>query len=180
MKDIFSSYSQIKYDQDGFSKQVANLTIGEIAKHRKIDSTVVVWHKEIKEGDTAISLSNDIYKSTEFYWVIMLVNDIVNPFSGWYLGSSALEAYVARKYNVPEDPRLAGWETREFRDALNRVHHFYDTEAERILDDLDFKNTLALYDVDPLSIGASIIPVTNYIHERDENENRRVLDIVSP
>lgn len=178
MKDFFSSFPTIKYSQDGFNKGACNLSIGEVLLHNKIDGTYVMWKKELIEGDTPVSVSDEVYKSTEFYWTILFVNNIIDPFTQWYMTQTELENYTAKKY---ADPALPDGREKRFK-AMDSLHHFEDASYNppRVLDPVDHKRTLEVYNVNPLAIGENIMPVSNLIYEKRLNETRKVIHIISP
>ena len=39
----------------------------------------------VKDGETPESISYDFYDTVEFYWTILLVNEIIDPYHDWAL-----------------------------------------------------------------------------------------------
>jgi hypothetical protein len=62
------------------------------------DNTSVYFLYDIKESDRPEIIADKIYGSTEYFWIILLLNDILNPFD-WYMSQITLQQYVDKKYN---------------------------------------------------------------------------------
>lgn len=165
MIDFFTKFPSIPYTVDGFTKSVANIVIGEIIVHRKIDSSYVLWKKDLLDGDSPVSVSDEIYKTTQYYWTLFYINNIVNPYTDWFMSQSELEAYTKKKY-----PDIYG------------LHHFIrvisDSKSE-IIDDVEFEVEKAKW-LAHIPQGLNIIPVTNIDYEKNKNDLKRSITVISP
>lgn len=56
---------------------------------------------DVKDGDTPESVSFQAYGTTDYHWVIMFMNDIIDPFHDWPMTDSELEQYVTNTYGDP-------------------------------------------------------------------------------
>lgn len=164
MIDFFSHFPAVAYDVDGFHKKAANIAIGEILVHNKIDTSYILWKRELFDGDTPVSVSDNVYGDTQFYWTILYINNIINPYTDWYMSQSEHELYVARKY---EDK--------------HGLHHFERRIGEEIaiVDDVEHAIELNKWK-NHLPQGLYIFPVTNLEYERALNDLRRTITIISP
>lgn len=52
----------------------------------------------VPETDRPDIFSHKLYNDSSLHWVLLNLNDIVNPFYGWVLSSSSFDNYVAEKY----------------------------------------------------------------------------------
>lgn len=165
MIDFFSGFPSVPYSQDGFYKEAANIAIGEVMVHNKIDSSYILWKKELFDDDTPVSVSDEVYHDTQYYWTILYVNNIINPYTDWYMSQSEHEDYVQRKYG--DKYALHHFERRELnKDPVN-------------LDDIETAYELAKWQShQPQSL--YIFPVTNLDYERNINDARRTITIISP
>ena len=59
--DFFTNFPTVVYEVDGYSKEVANIAIGEIVIKFKTDMSYVLWKKELFDGDSPVSVSQEIY-----------------------------------------------------------------------------------------------------------------------
>lgn len=64
----------------------------------KEESTFFINY-DMKDGDTPESISHRLYDSTSFFWVVLMVNDALNPYYDMPLDSISLENYVRKKYD---------------------------------------------------------------------------------
>ena len=171
MRDFFSNFAQVEYPIDGFSKQVANIAIGEITIKYKVDESLILWQKELLDEDNPISISNEVYGSTEFYWTILYINDVVNPYLDWFKGQGELEDYTNTKYPS----------------GKTGLHHFErvtpvygKSDKVRILDDVDHAASLAIYNTNPAGLPQYVFPVTNLQYERVKNQEKKTITVINP
>jgi hypothetical protein len=91
-KDFYQLYDETSLDV------ITNIT------HRfKFDDLVKTngssfYEYVISDGDTPEILANKIYDSSERHWIILLLNDIVDPVSQWPLSDRSLNLYIQSKY----------------------------------------------------------------------------------
>ena len=52
----------------------------------------------IKDGDTPEGLADKLYGDPEFHWVILLFNNITNPYHEWPLSTRKFESFIKKKY----------------------------------------------------------------------------------
>lgn len=166
MKDFFSNFPTVSYELDGIKNTVANIAIGEIVIRYKTDMSYVIWKHETMDDDTPVSISKQVYGTTEYYWTILYINNIVNPYTDWYMSQTELERYVDACYS----------------DGKNGLHHFERRISEndyRVLDDVDHAASLVKYQA-KLPLGEAIFPVTNLMYEKRLNDARKSIRIISP
>ena len=73
------------------------LTRVQISTQGKEDTTFFVNY-DMKDGDTPENISNRLYDSTEYFWVVLMVNDALNPYYDFPLDNNSLENYAKKKY----------------------------------------------------------------------------------
>ena len=52
----------------------------------------------IKDGERPEHIAERVYGDTGFHWLVLLVNNIIDPYHGWYKSGVVLEDYVQKKY----------------------------------------------------------------------------------
>jgi|15BtaG_2_1085339.scaffolds.fasta_scaffold03810_5 hypothetical protein len=52
----------------------------------------------IKDGETPESIAHDFYGDVGLYWVVLLLNDIINPYYDWPMDMNTLDDYISKKY----------------------------------------------------------------------------------
>lgn len=65
---------------------------------------------DVKEGETPERLADRIYGSTNYHWLILHVNEIIDPRYDWPLTTYQLEQYVGAKYGSANVQATHHWE----------------------------------------------------------------------
>jgi hypothetical protein len=66
------------------------------------DNVVLLEDYIVSDGETPEAVSNTIYGTPLYHWVLLLVNDIVDYRTEWPISNSQIPALVAWKYKVIE------------------------------------------------------------------------------
>lgn len=53
----------------------------------------------IKDGERPEHIASRVYGNADDHWLILLANDVLDPYHDWYKSSTAMEEYVNRKYS---------------------------------------------------------------------------------
>lgn len=53
---------------------------------------------DTQDGDTPESISHRLYDSSDFFWVVLLLNEALNPYYDMALDTISLENYIKKKY----------------------------------------------------------------------------------
>lgn len=166
MKDFFAYFPTTEYALDEHKKKVVDITVTAIVMRYKIDSSVVLWKKEVQDGDTPVSLSRDIYSDPAYYWTILYINNIINPYTDWYMTQTQLETYVKRKYGSDFD----------------KIKHleWYDSVKDEsiIMDDVD--RAIQEPKLGTIEFPHNARAVTNVAWERRLNMERKFIQVISP
>jgi len=73
------------------------LTRVQISTQGKEDSSFFVSY-DLKDGDRPENISDRLYDTPEYFWVVLLVNDALNPYYDLPLDIVSLENYAKKKY----------------------------------------------------------------------------------
>ena len=96
MPKYFETFPNRLYDIKGDG----NLTlVTDIFRRMKVrdgikDNMALMATYDVQNGDTPETLSYKHFGSTDYFWVICLMNDITDRFYDWPLSDSAFEEYV--------------------------------------------------------------------------------------
>lgn len=128
-----------------------------IVVSNEIKNNYVIYDEyDVKDGETPEVLSHKVYGSTEFHWVILLINEVIDPRYDWVLSSSALQDYVETKYGSAN---------------TSAIHHYVSSDGSGIVVDSDYTN--------PVN-GATAVAVSNFDYEASQNENKRRIRLLKP
>lgn len=106
----------------------------------------------IQEGERVEDISFKFYNTTQLHWVILLVNEIIDPMDDWCLSDSQLTMISKKKYA-----------------NLYDTHHY--------VNDAGFVVDTPPIGYDPV---AGPYPVSNIQCEIDLNEAKRTIKILKP
>lgn len=74
----------------------------------------------IIDGETPENVSQKFYKSTQWYWSILLLNNITDVNSQWPLPSAQLDEYIEAVYRTDQNkPRH--WETKQIKTSGGNI-----------------------------------------------------------
>jgi len=149
----FANFPLIDYDPTG-SKNVK--TIKDILTRVKVKTSVkndyaVFERYDVKDGETPEAIAYREYGNPELHWVILLFNDITNPFFDWPLSTRVFEKYIRDKYTDPE-----------------AIHHYEISQSSG-------SDTIKIR-VASTVIGASAI--SNYQYESDSNDKKKQIKLL--
>jgi len=194
-----------KLDTDSnFNQQLVTNILARSTFLREIaNNTSIAYEYSIKDSDTPEILAHKVYGDPYRNWIILLFNNIINPYYDWPLKNSALENYIVQKYN------------QTITEATSTIHHYekqitkksiyngllISTEVtNQILTEYELNHTTNAITPTPLpsvadtSISISSETVTyptytltidvihkaisNYTHEFNENEKKRAIKLL--
>jgi len=74
------------------------------------NNTSIFDQYDIKEGETPERLADKFYGDSNYHWVILHLNEIVDPRFDWPLSTYQLEQYVGSKYGIANVQATHHWE----------------------------------------------------------------------
>ena len=113
---------------------------------------------QVIAGETPEIVSYKLYETVDYYWTILLMNNIKDRFYDWPLSEQQFETYVKAKYTNPA-----------------AVHHWAITQSSGPTASLDNSH---LIEVNSDAEGASF--VTNYQYERRLQDNKSLIKVLKP
>lgn len=124
---------------DIFRRVIVNQFIPDASRLRK---------HYVGDGDTPEILSHKLYGTTDYHWVILLINNIVDVNKEWPLAQEDLVIYCEDKYGV---------------NNIKDVHHYVLASDNTIIVDWDAG----------LVSNGTYKEVTNFEYEENLNEEKR-------
>ena len=154
---MYRNYPIIEFNGDFIRDITRRVAIRDLAKTNQ-DSIYFLY--EIKTWKRIEDVAYDFYGTCDYYWIIMLANDIIDPFNDWLYKEEDLQDYIYKTYGkwVNQNGK------RIWVSTAGDVHHFEDKERGIIM-----KNAFS---------GGKA--VSNYEYEVDRNEKKRIIKIIYP
>lgn len=148
MTAYFSAFPQINYK----NRVVQDITIRLDFLQRIKDNIALFEFRILQDGERPEDVALDVYGDTNLYWIILYMNDIIDPYHDWLLTEERLLEFITAKYGA---------------ENVYAVHH-YETNDQSELG----AGVWA-------SLGTPFIdPVTNYDYEASLNEEKRTIKVL--
>ena len=174
---------------------VTNLTTRFSFEKQFKENTSVFQKYDINDGDTPESIAYKLYGSAEKHWIILAMNEIVDPQYDWPLNQITLASYVNSKYTPNANTQIGQsgltW-------ARSTIHSYYKIETRTTVSSGVFKQDTIQVDAATyanisststtvtipggiqVKIETSKDTKTYYDYEVDYNERNRTINILKP
>ena len=164
MGKFFSPFPRIEYNLSGVNGNTQEVTdiFRRVKVRNKISDNVILFDKyDVQEGEKPEDIAYKIYGEADYFWVVTLINNVVNRYYDWPLDEYNFQQYVADKYSNPDG-----------------IHHYEITQSSgRQTGDgpADYSHKL---EVNSDTTGAE--SVSNIEYERREQDKKRSIRILLP
>ena len=157
----FETFPKLLYDIDN----TKNLKlVSDIFRRIKIreslkDNAALYSLYDVPSGESPETTAFKHFGSTDYFWVICLMNDITDRFYDWPLSDQAFEEYVKEKYANPQ-----------------AIHHYEKTQSSGVTTGNgpgDFSHKIEVNSTD--ADGQS---VSNYEYEQRLQDQRRQIKLL--
>ena len=200
MAKFFNYFPKTLYfsDRDQTSLDtVTNLTFKFNFNDTFVNNSVVYYDYIVPEGETPEILADKFYNSSERHWIILMLNNIVNPLVDWPMSYFSLNKYINSKYSANNYANTANtsitglsWSesnTKEYfikeRKTIIKTGEF--SEKTTIITSQDYANTspvtsnnYTLGDGTQIEIRKSRGTKSYYDYELENNENKRRIKLL--
>lgn len=135
-------------------QQIKNITYRIDFINRIKENISLFQFVNIQTGQRPEDVAYQYYQDMTLYWIVLWLNDIIDPYYDWLLTDSQLYAYVQNKYGV---------------ENVNAVNHYETTASHPLgagvwVDQTNTPNTA----------------ISNLSYEQTINEGKRKIKIVKP
>ena len=101
------------FDKNTINQQVVTDILARSTFLREIaNNTSVAYEYNVKETDPAEIIAHKVYGDAYRSWIVLLFNQIINPYYDFPLTSVALDSYIENKYS------------QTINQALTTIHHY--------------------------------------------------------
>ena len=163
MARYFETFPKLLYDIDNTKnfKLVTDI-FRRIKVREQLKTNAALFSKySVPSGEQPETTSYKHFGTTDYFWIILLLNDITDRYYGWPLSDQDFEKYVTDKYTNPQG-----------------IHHYEVTQSSgpttgNGADDYSHK-----IEVNETESGAE--SVSNYEYERREQDKKRQIKLLDP
>lgn len=101
------------FDKNTINQQVVTDILARSTFLREIaNNTSIAYEYNVKETDTPEIIAHKVYGDAYRSWIVLLFNQIINPYYDFPLTSVALDSYIENKYS------------QTINQALTTIHHY--------------------------------------------------------
>ena len=173
MSFFFEPFPKVNYDikKNGKIENVTNIMlrfkiVDELKKQQSNYFDITV-----EEGDRPDVVATKVYENPELDWLILMINDIIDPIYDWPMGGRILEDFIRSKYgSIP----AAQATVHEYRKILNEKSVLFDGTVVP-------RRTLVVDETTYNSLGVNEREsIDKYQYEIELNDQKRQIKIVDP
>jgi len=161
----FKNFPTIPYDSTGTGefKDVKNL-LRRVAVRQKVKTNTLFYDTyDVKQGETPESIADKLYDNSEFHWVVLLVNNIIDRYHQWPMSYSQFLQFVNDKYSNP-----------------NGVHHYEIAQSSGdTTKTIEVYANAAIHDND-VSYYPNATIITNIEYEDNRQDELRKIRLLDP
>lgn len=171
----------IKTDTNGNSSLMVNLIARCSVIPDILNNPLVYYSYDIQEGDTPEIIAYKYYGDSYRYWIVLYVNQILDPQWQWPMQSSVLESYITDKYNFNAKATIHHYEkiiTKfDSRTSTTTIDNYIiDQQSYNTLQTGVFERSMA---TGQFTITTSRRTVSYYEYETDLNESYRNIKLLN-
>lgn len=171
----------IKTDTNGNSSLMVNLIARCSVIPDILNNPLVYYSYDIQEGDTPEIIAYKYYGDSYRYWIVLYVNQILDPQWQWPMQSSVLESYITDKYNFNAKATIHHYEkiiTKfDSRTSTTTIDNYIiDQQSYNTLQTGVFERSMA---TGPFTVTTSRKTVSYYEYETDLNESYRNIKLLN-
>ena len=181
MARYFSRFPKTPYsfDETVSVNFITNIVSRFSIENKIKENTAAYYTYDINDGDTPEILAHKIYGSIEKHWVILLMNDIIDPQFDWPLRPDQFQKYIIEKYG-------------SLQAARDATHSYYKTEKITFPDNTVSVQTFRIskeeFEAEEPELASGLeftIIVEKFSksvmqYETEENEKKRRIKILKP
>ena len=157
------------------------------------DNTAVYYEYNIQDSDTPEIIASKFYGDSEKHWVVLMLNQIIDPQFDWPLDQRTIISFINEKYSANASVGQSGitW-------AQGNIHSYYKVETRTTnstntelqtklqVDANTYANVAAtttnllLDDGNSITITVSKETKSYYDYEVEQNETKRIIKLLKP
>ena len=181
--NYFKTLPKVIYtDKTGTSKIMTNLIARASLKPTIIKNPLVYYSYDIQDGDTPEIIAHKYYGDVYRYWIVLYVNQILDPQWGWPITMNTFESYINDKY-----PSINVYDTaHHYEKIITQVDNgtLTTTTNTLVIDEFTYNNlpdsTKSVYfPSGTVTITTTKKIVSLYDYELDLNESKRNIKILN-
>jgi hypothetical protein len=194
MSKYFSYFPKTVYTLDSSNADAVTSIVSRFGFESSFkNNTAVYYEYNIQDSDTPEIIANKFYGDSEKHWVVLMLNQIIDPQFDWPLDQRTIISFINEKYSANASAGQSGitWaqgNTHSYYKVETRTTNSTNTELQTKLqvDSNTYANVAAsttnllLEDGNSITITVSKETKTYYDYEVEQNENKRTIKLLKP
>lgn len=200
MANYFKHYNKTFYNKNDESTSLdvlTNLTTRISFVEKYADNTSLYYLYTIQDGDTPDIVAHKLYGNSEYHWITLLFNNILDPQYDWPLDQRSLGLYIDSKYSAEEYANTSNtngglsWaqsHTKEYNvTETTLIVGTNDSYSNTfVVDSATYANTtvgssnFTLESGDVLMISTTKTAKSYFDYEIENNDDKRTIRILKP
>jgi hypothetical protein len=161
----FTQFPQTVYEFNGKTSYVRDIFLRTTFISEYKPYTDLFSSYTILDGETPQNIANKLYGSVNYHWVVLLFNEIHNPYYDWPLDQLTLETYCRNVYG----------------DTTMYMTRHYEKGGLVIGEIKEFVTGITWVPVDnPGPLDPLVYPVSFIEHETRLNDDKRKIQLLRP
>lgn len=192
MANYFNYFPKTFYRTEDTSLEAVTNITSRIDVLKEARDNPNLWTEySINEGDTPEIIASRVYNDPEKHWIILMLNNIVDPMFDWPLQQNQLIKFIDKKYEVSANGTMTGTKWSQ-----QNVHSYYKIATKTNLSSGSYSvetteiglaeyNALVPSELDYIlsdgtNLRVNIVKGTKtfYEYENDINDNKRIIKIL--
>ena len=194
MAKYFNYFPKTLYTSDTETAVIVTNIISRIAFEKSYQTNSSVYYEyDIQDSDTPEIIADKMYGNPERHWMVLMMNEIVDPQFDWPLDQRTINTYIDTKYSANASIGQTGisW-------AQQNTHSYYKVETRTTdstntsltikteIDSNTYTNlsesitNLNLQDGNAITIKVTKETQSYYDYEINLNESKRTIKLIKP
>jgi hypothetical protein len=195
MAKFFRFFPKTIYSLDGKNTDaISKLTSRFSFEPSYKDNASVYYKYDVQDSDTPEIIADKLYGSPERHWIILMMNNIVDPQFDWPLDQRTLLKFIEQKYKPMASVGQTGlvWSKSNIKTYYKIIERKSNTPTE---DSLVTKMAVTLSDYNAIANSSEVVALPNgravtiitrkeslshFDYEMEENEKKRTIKLLKP
>lgn len=194
MSKYFNYFPKTLYTSDAENGVVVTNIISRFAFEKSYrDNSAVYYEYDIQDSDTPEIIADKMYGNSERHWIVLMMNEIVDPQFDWPLDQRTIISYINDKYSANASVGQTGisWaqqNTQSYYKIETRTTNSTNTSIEKKIqiDSSAYTNlnasitNVTLKDGNAITITVTKETQSYYDYEINLNESKRKIKLIKP
>ena len=180
----FDKFPKLIYTKQGVSNLVTDLLTRVAVIKGSYDETSLFYEYSVQEGDTPEIIAKKYYGDAELHWVVLIFNDIIDPFYDWPLSYQQFQTYIKDKYGSYEYAAVTPYQYEKVVKSTDSYTGI-TTQDVYVVDANTYANlvsstteTKTFPNGNSVTIDTTKRIINVYDYENDLNESKRIIKLV--